>query len=83
MQSFHHASLQCPHVCDIGIDKVFSTLLSVKARYLLFENANPRHAHEWRVFQERKQEVSEVHLNTERASGSTIVSKIRGRSPLC
>ena len=48
-----------PHVCDIGMDKVFSTLLSVKARYLLFENANPRHAHEWRVFQERKSEIPE------------------------
>ena len=41
------------------MDKVFSTLLSVKARYLLFENANPRHAHEWRVFQERKREIPE------------------------
>ena len=50
---------ECPHDCDIGMDKVFSTLLSVKARYLLFENANPRHAHEWRVFQERKREIPE------------------------
>ena len=48
-----------PHVCDIDMDTVFSTFLSVKARYLLFETSNPRHAHEWTVFQDRKAEIGE------------------------
>jgi len=46
-----------PHVCDIGMDKVFSTLMSARARYVLFETANPRHGHEWTVFRDRKSEI--------------------------
>ena len=46
-----------PHVCDISMDKVFSTLMSAKATYLAFETANPRHAHEWTVFRDRKDEI--------------------------
>ncbi|NVK12522.1 MAG: cobalamin-independent methionine synthase II family protein, partial [Gammaproteobacteria bacterium] len=46
-----------PHVCDISMDKVFSTLMSAKATYLAFETANPRHAHEWTVFRDRKHEI--------------------------
>ena len=46
-----------PHCCDIGMDKVFSTLMSAKAKYLLFETSNPRHAHEWTVFRDRKSEI--------------------------
>lgn len=48
-----------PHVLDIEMDKVFRTLMSINARYLSFENANPRHAHEWAVFRERKNEIPE------------------------
>ncbi|MEM6371736.1 MAG: cobalamin-independent methionine synthase II family protein [Pseudomonadota bacterium] len=46
-----------PHVCDIDMDTVFGTLMSTKARYLLFETSNPRHAHEWTVFRDRKGEI--------------------------
>ena len=46
-----------PHCCDIPMDTVFSTLMSTKAQYLLFETSNPRHAHEWTVFRDRKSEV--------------------------
>jgi 5-methyltetrahydropteroyltriglutamate--homocysteine methyltransferase len=46
-----------PHVCDIGMDKVFGTLMRVGARYVLFETSNPRHAHEWIVFRDRKHEI--------------------------
>jgi 5-methyltetrahydropteroyltriglutamate--homocysteine methyltransferase len=46
-----------PHVCDISMDKVFSTLMNAKARYLLFETSNPRHGHEWTVFRDRKAEI--------------------------
>lgn len=46
-----------PHCCDIPMAKVFSTLMSTKAQYLLFETSNPRHAHEWTVFRDRKSEI--------------------------
>ncbi|MTI45710.1 5-methyltetrahydropteroyltriglutamate--homocysteine methyltransferase [Roseibium hamelinense] len=48
-----------PHVCDISMDKVFSTLMDARARYVLFETSNPRHAHEWTVFRDRKAEIPE------------------------
>ena len=46
-----------PHCCDIGMDKVFGTLMLTKSRYVLFETSNPRHAHEWAVFRDRKAEI--------------------------
>ena len=46
-----------PHICDIDMDKVFSTLMNTRARYVLFETSNPRHAHEWTVFRDRKDEI--------------------------
>jgi len=46
-----------PHCCDIPMDKMFSTLMSANAGYLLFETSNPRHAHEWAVFRDRKSEI--------------------------
>ncbi len=46
-----------PHCCDIGMDKVFNTLMSTRSRYVLFETSNPRHAHEWTVFRDRKAEI--------------------------
>ncbi|WP_299769826.1 cobalamin-independent methionine synthase II family protein [uncultured Tateyamaria sp.] len=46
-----------PHTCDIAMDTVFSTLMATKARYVLFETSNPRHAHEWTVFHDRKSEI--------------------------
>ncbi len=46
-----------PHVCDIDMDKVFPVLMKTRCRYLLFEASNPRHAHEWTVFKERKREI--------------------------
>ncbi|WP_170396953.1 cobalamin-independent methionine synthase II family protein [Ruegeria arenilitoris] len=46
-----------PHCCDIAMDKVFSTLMATKSRYVLFETSNPRHAHEWTVFRDRSSEI--------------------------
>jgi 5-methyltetrahydropteroyltriglutamate--homocysteine methyltransferase len=46
-----------PHVCDIDMEKVFATLMSTRAKYVLFETSNPRHAHEWTVFRDRKAEI--------------------------
>ncbi|MCP4817593.1 MAG: cobalamin-independent methionine synthase II family protein [Shimia sp.] len=46
-----------PHCCDIGMDKVFSTLMATQSRYVLFETSNPRHAHEWTVLRDRRAEI--------------------------
>ncbi len=46
-----------PHICDIDMDKVFPVLMNTRARYVLFETSNPRHAHEWTVFRDRKSEI--------------------------
>lgn len=46
-----------PHVCDIDMARVFPLLMSVPARYVLFETANPRHGHEWTVFRDRAAEI--------------------------
>ena len=46
-----------PHVCDIDMAQVFSLLMSTRARFVLFETANPRHGHEWTVFRDRKSEI--------------------------
>lgn len=46
-----------PHCCDIPMDTVFSTLMATASRYVLFETSNPRHAHEWAVFRDRKHEI--------------------------
>ena len=48
-----------PHICDISMSRVFSTFMKVKAKYLLFETSNPRHAHEWVIFKERFKEIPE------------------------
>ena len=48
-----------PHVCDISMSKMFETLMKVDAQHLLFETSNPRHAHEWTIFRDRKSEIPE------------------------
>ncbi|HMQ93869.1 MAG TPA: cobalamin-independent methionine synthase II family protein [Amaricoccus sp.] len=51
-----------PHVCDIAMDRVFPLLMQARARYLLFETANPRHGHEWTVFRDRRREIPEDRI---------------------
>ncbi|AUQ73419.1 cobalamin-independent methionine synthase II family protein [Phaeobacter sp. BS52] len=46
-----------PHCCDISMEKVFAPLMATKARYVLFETSNPRHAHEWTVFRDHKAQI--------------------------
>lgn len=48
-----------PHICDVPMDTVFSTFMSVNAGQLLFETSNPRHAHEWTTFRDRAAEIPE------------------------
>jgi len=39
-----------PHHKDISLEKIIDIVLMAKPQTLLFEAANPRHAHEWKVF---------------------------------
>ncbi len=48
-----------PHICDVPMDTVFGTFMSVNAGQLLFETSNPRHAHEWTTFRDRVAEIPE------------------------
>jgi 5-methyltetrahydropteroyltriglutamate--homocysteine methyltransferase len=43
-----------PHVRDIPLAEIVDLLFDVKAEGLFVEGANPRHGHEWRVFEEHK-----------------------------
>lgn len=43
-----------PHNHDIPLDKIVSRVLQAKPKYLLLEGANPRHAHEFAVFETTK-----------------------------
>lgn len=41
-----------PHTHDVPLAGIIETVLKARPAGLSFEGANPRHAHEWRVFQE-------------------------------
>jgi 5-methyltetrahydropteroyltriglutamate--homocysteine methyltransferase len=41
-----------PHHCDAPMSQVLPIALRAKPQALLFESANPRHAHEWTVFRD-------------------------------
>ena len=41
-----------PHTNDVPLRDVLELILQVNAGTILFENANPRHEHEWKVWQD-------------------------------
>ena len=41
-----------PHHHDIALEKVLPIVMRAKPQAILFEGANPRHAHEWKVWAE-------------------------------
>ena len=43
-----------PHHHDIPLEQLLPVVIKAKPQALLFEAANPRHAHEWAVFQRQK-----------------------------
>jgi 5-methyltetrahydropteroyltriglutamate--homocysteine methyltransferase len=43
-----------PHHCDIDLERILPTVLKARAQAISFEAANPRHAHEWTVFEEQR-----------------------------
>ena len=42
-----------PHHHDVPMERLWPVIVKAKAQGLLFEGANPRHAHEWAVFREQ------------------------------
>jgi 5-methyltetrahydropteroyltriglutamate--homocysteine methyltransferase len=51
-----------PHTHDLELSKILQTMLSIKARGLSLEAANPRHEHEWAVWQDVKLPADKVLL---------------------
>ncbi|MGB5132776.1 MAG: hypothetical protein WBO00_09190, partial [Steroidobacteraceae bacterium] len=43
-----------PHHHDIPLEQLLPIVIKAKPQALLFESANPRHAHEWAVFRTQK-----------------------------
>lgn len=43
-----------PHDHDIALEKIIGTVLSARPATILFEAANPRHEHEWKVWSDAK-----------------------------
>jgi 5-methyltetrahydropteroyltriglutamate--homocysteine methyltransferase len=43
-----------PHTHDIALARVFDTAMRARPQGLLFEAANPRHAHEWEDLRDKK-----------------------------
>ena len=43
-----------PHTHDIPLAKILPLILKTNVKYILIESSNPRHAHEWKVFEEIK-----------------------------
>ena len=43
-----------PHTHDIGLDKILPIIYKANVKYISLESSNPRHAHEWKVFEHFK-----------------------------
>ena len=43
-----------PHHCDMDFRDIIDIVMQAKPQTLLFEGANPRHAHEWALFEDYK-----------------------------
>lgn len=51
-----------PHTHDVPLEKLLPVVMKAKPQAILFEAANPRHAHEWKVFREMKSQVPEDRI---------------------
>ncbi|HYB27581.1 MAG TPA: cobalamin-independent methionine synthase II family protein [Solirubrobacteraceae bacterium] len=45
-------NIASPHHCDVPLEQIIDQVLKVNAGTIYVEGANPRHAHEWRVFRD-------------------------------
>jgi 5-methyltetrahydropteroyltriglutamate--homocysteine methyltransferase len=48
-----------PHTYDVPLERLLPIVMKAKPQAILFEAANPRHAHEWQVFRDMKSQVPE------------------------
>jgi 5-methyltetrahydropteroyltriglutamate--homocysteine methyltransferase len=53
---------EAPHTHDVPMEKLLAVVMKAKPQALLFEAANPRHAHEWKVFRDLKHVVPDDKL---------------------
>jgi 5-methyltetrahydropteroyltriglutamate--homocysteine methyltransferase len=51
-----------PHHRDIPLDKLFGIVMKARPNTILFEASNPRHAHEWKVFADRRHEIPDSKI---------------------
>ena len=51
-----------PHTHDVPMEKLLPVVMKAKPQAILFEAANPRHAHEWKVFRDLKPQIPEDKL---------------------
>ena len=51
-----------PHDFDIPLEKIVATVLSINARAISFEAANPRHEHEWTIWRDRARGADRIFL---------------------
>jgi 5-methyltetrahydropteroyltriglutamate--homocysteine methyltransferase len=47
-------NVEAPHVRDIPLGRIFDIVLKAHVGAFSFEGANPRHAHEWKLFEDVK-----------------------------
>ena len=50
---------EAPHTYDVPMEKLLPVVMKAKPQAILFEAANPRHAHEWKVFRDMKSQLPE------------------------
>jgi 5-methyltetrahydropteroyltriglutamate--homocysteine methyltransferase len=43
-----------PHHCDVALSEIIDLVWAARPRTILFEAANPRHSHEWKLFENVK-----------------------------
>ena len=62
-----------PHTTDVPLRKIVDLVLKVKAGAYLIESANPRHEHEWRVWQDVKLPAGKVLVPGVVSHGTNVV----------
>jgi 5-methyltetrahydropteroyltriglutamate--homocysteine methyltransferase len=53
---------EAPHTYDVPVERLLPVVMKAKPQAILFEAANPRHAHEWRVFRDMKAQIPDDKL---------------------
>ena len=48
---------EAPHTYDVPMEKLLPVVMKAKPQAILFEAANPRHAHEWKAFRDLKAQI--------------------------